>query len=88
MFLRAYKICDMEFLDDEIRHIKEVFYKHGHSEKFIHKAHSKARKSFYNTQEKREFLKEQDTMLVLPQTELSNKFLDDYLIKCNIKAVF
>ena len=27
-------------------------------------------------------------MLVLPQTELSNKFLDDHLIKCNIKAVF
>ena len=88
MFLRAYKICDMEFLDAEISHIKEVFCKHGYNEKFIYKAHSKAKKTFYGTQEKRAFLEENETLLVLPQTNSNNKFFDNYLNKCNIKAVF
>ena len=56
IFLRAYKICDMEFLDSEINHIKEVFHKHGYSDRFIQKAHTRARRSFYNTTEKQEFL--------------------------------
>ena len=89
MFLRAYKICDMEFLDSEINHIKEVFHKHGYRADFIKKAHSRAKRTFYGNQEKKEFLRENETLLVLPETKLSNrKVLNNYLSKCNIKTVF
>ena len=49
MFLRAYKICDMEFLDEEIDHIRNVFANLGYSEIFTQRAHCKATQSFYGT---------------------------------------
>ena len=45
--LRAYKICDPEFLDNELEHIRNVFSKLCYPKHFIEKAFSKARRKFY-----------------------------------------
>ena len=88
MFLRAYKICDVEFLDREITHINKVFQGHGYSQRFIDKGHSKSRKIFYGNHERKPFLDEEKSLLVLPQTQSNNSILNQYLTKCNITAVF
>ena len=46
--LRAYKVCDPEFLDAELNHIRNVFYKLCYPRQFIDRAFSKARKKIYN----------------------------------------
>ena len=66
MYLRAYKFCDTEFLDQELQYTKNVFIKHSYSEQFIDKAHTKARRIFYILKEKRPFANEHETLLVLP----------------------
>ena len=67
IFLRAYKICDNEFIDNRITHIKRVFSKHGYRANFINRAHSKAKKKYYSDNENRIFLRENHIMLILPQ---------------------
>ena len=64
IFLRAYKICDREFLDEEICFITQVFKQLGYDDCFIEKAHSKAKKVFYTTN-KRE-VKKYEKVVVLP----------------------
>ena len=48
--LRAYKVCDPEFIDAELSHIRSVFNKLCYPSYFIDKAFSKARKKIYNPQ--------------------------------------
>ena len=72
-----------------MNHIKDVFHKHGYKNEFINKAHIKAKRTFYGNNEKTDFLKENETLLVLPEKKLSSrKVLNKYLTKCNIKAVY
>ena len=51
IFLRGYRICSPEFLDNEIKYIFDTFYKLGYSYHMINRAHLKARKSFYVPQD-------------------------------------
>ena len=46
--LRAYKVCDPEFIDGELSHIRNVFNKLCYPSYFIDKAFSKAKKKIYN----------------------------------------
>ena len=62
--LRALRICDPEYIDQEIKHIKEVFTKLSYPENFISKAFSKARRSFYMNQTKQ--IKEATNYVTLP----------------------
>ena len=67
--------------------IKNVFTNHGYSELFISKSHKKARRIFYEVTEKKPFLKENESLLVLPQTLGKNEF-ETYLGRCNVKCVY
>ena len=49
MFIRAYRICSPIFLDDEINTIQKVFSELKYPKHFIDKAHQKARKRFYSS---------------------------------------
>lgn len=48
LFLRAFRICDPQFLDAEISYIKDTFNKLGYSFLFIQKALKRARTSFFS----------------------------------------
>jgi len=48
MFLRAYRICDNEFIDRELDFIFETFSKLGYPRFFLNQAHSSAKWKFYN----------------------------------------
>ena len=45
--IRAYRICDPEYIDKEISHLKRIFLKLCYPEHFIEKAITKARKRFF-----------------------------------------
>ena len=63
--LRALKICDPEYIDRELKHIKETFIKLCYPENFISKAFSKARKTFYSLTQNRQD-KKQSNFITLP----------------------
>ena len=66
LFLRALRICDPVYLDNEIHHIFGAFNKLGYTNSFIKQALSSARKTFYGRirEEKQEFT----NILKLPYT--------------------
>ena len=64
IFLRAYKICDHDFITNEINFIYDSFFKLGYSKLFIDKAHFKARKTFYQVNNKKEI--NYNNALILP----------------------
>ena len=85
---RANKICDVEFIEHEVAYLEEVFSKHGYSFNFVNKAHQKARKSYYGIKEKEPFLKDDECLLVMPQTGHENKFVSTYLKNCKVVGVY
>ena len=88
MFLRAYKICDNEFIDNEITHIKRVFSKHGYSANFIDRAHSKAKKKYYSDNENIIFLRENYKILILPHINANTQnTIKRCLRGCNIVTI-
>ena len=48
MVIRALRICDPCYIDEEFTHIYNVFHSLGYPKYFIDKAFSRARRSFYN----------------------------------------
>ena len=58
----------MEFLEKELQYIKNVFISHVYSHLFIGTSDKMARRIFYEVAEKKPFLKENECLLVLPQT--------------------
>ena len=46
-FLRAYRVCDLQFIDIEIQNIFDIFKDLGYSNNFIEKSHLKARKRYF-----------------------------------------
>ena len=88
LFLRAYNICDSEFIEDEIIYLENVFGKHGYNSEFINKAHRKARKTYYGMKEKEPFLKENEHLLLMPQTGTDIDYLNSYLKECKIMGAY
>ena len=64
LFLRAYRICDHQFIGQEINFIVDSFYQLGYIRQFIKKAHFKARNIQYKQERKEK--EEYDRILVLP----------------------
>lgn len=67
MFLRALRICDPEFIDDELNNIYDIGYKLQYPKHFLDSAYNLARKTFYNVQPKETFVNK--NLLVLPYCE-------------------
>ena len=88
LFLRAYNICDNEFVEDEINYLRNVFIRHGYHSEFINKAHRKARKTYYRVKEKEPFLKENECLLLMPQTTSDNTYINTYLKDNQIVGVY
>ena len=88
IFLRAYKVCEMEYLDEEIKTIISSFKKLGYGMKIINKGLIKAKRKFYHNRNNISFNEDNKTFLILPQTFNNNKFMTNYLSKCGIKGVY
>ena len=88
MFLRAYKVCDAEYISGEIETVEKSFQKLGYSIKFINKGHFKARRKFYHNNVNDASLQENKPFIVLPQTGHDNRFLTKSLSNCNIRGVY
>ena len=65
-FLRAYRVCEPEFLDDEIKFITDTFGGLGYPIQFIENAHRKARGRFYNESNRCLFNPEGDKIITVP----------------------
>ena len=46
-FLRAYRVCDLQFIDNEIQNILNIFKDLGYSNNFLEKSYLKARKRYF-----------------------------------------
>ena len=55
LFLRAYRICDHQFIGEEINFIFDTFYQLGYNKQFIEKAHFKTRNIHYKQERKEEY---------------------------------
>ena len=86
--LRAYKICDPDKLDSEIDYVKKAFLKLGYAIDFINKAHTKARKTFYGGGNNDDFIKDGQTLLIIPQTNSGDEALNKYLKNCGVVGVY
>ena len=67
MFLRAFRVCSPEFIDNEINNIKCTGKKLKYPERIIECALKSAKKSFYRIQEREPY--NNKNLLVLPYTE-------------------
>ena len=88
MFLRAYRICSPDFINDEIKYLTTVFSSLGYHSRFIHKAHLKSRKSFYKSNNTNDNSEQQNrpNYLVIPPL-VNNKSLQPIFSKLNIQIV-
>ena len=85
MFLRAFRICSPEFIDDEFQKIKEIFLNLSYPDYFIEQGYIKARKIFYNITVKEPF--DTKNILILPYHQTLEN-LTSIFKDLNIKLVF
>ena len=85
MFLRAYRICSPEYLDDEINKIYEISTNLKYPKLFIDKCLRTARKTFYSTTDKQPY--NNKNMLVLPYNE-NFKHLPHILKPLDVNVAF
>ena len=72
-FLRAYRICDPSFIDQEIDFIFSVFDNLGYPYKFISGCHVHARKCYYGERNKSVFNPDNNKVLTIPFSNSSSK---------------
>ena len=72
-FLRAYRICDPSFIDQEIDFIFSVFDNLGYPHKFISACQVHARKCFYGERNKSVFNPDNNKVLTIPFSNSSTK---------------
>ena len=80
MFLRSYRICSPEFIDEEIQYLTNVFNSLGYHHRFIHKAHMKSRKSFYKPSNNTQNINPENNKQYLVLPPLSDNNLTQSLI--------
>ena len=85
LFSRAFKICDPEYIDLEIKHLYKTFLGLGYPKHIINFACSKARKKYFSPRLNSE--RDLGNMLVLPYTP-SFVFLHKYARKNDINVAF
>ena len=82
---RAYRICDPQFLDQELLHIRRTFKKLCYPEYFIQKAFSRAKRQIYNPvnrercNHKQKFLSIPFHPKILPVQKKINSFMKEEL---------
>ena len=87
MFLRAYRLCSPQYLDNEIDTIKTTFLNLRYDMTFIEHAHKKARKTYYSIDNLRDFNVKDKKIVCVPY---SNKLehLQSNLQKTEYRIVF
>ena len=88
LFLRAFRYCEPEFLDDEIKFIFESFGKLGYPLHFLNKALSKSKRIFHNNEEKRRWNPNNDKIVKIPYVPELEKKIVNKLDDCGYKFVF
>ena len=74
LFLRAFRVCDKEFLDNEIKHLGNTFEKLAYPKWLLDKAFFKAKKSYYRSlcgkskNKNNNLSEEKKSLLVVPFT--------------------
>ena len=74
LFLRALHICDPEFLDDEIQHIKASLKRLAYPNRTLTKAYFKARSAFFGNRKHHSFKPETKNNIVVPYTPVLEPF--------------
>ena len=85
MFLRALNIVSPEFMDEEIKNIYNIGFKHKYNKYFLDNCFSKSKQTFYNKNSKTK--QNYNKILVLPYNE-SFKEIPRLCSKLNISVVF
>ena len=85
MFLRAYRVCDPQYLDNELNTIFNIFSDLSYPKWFVDVAHRKARKTYFKINTEKENSDKQ--CIVLPFNQ-NLKFLKNTLKESNFKLVF
>ena len=86
MFLRAYRVCNPQFLDEEINVIYKIFTNLFYPKWFIDKAHRKSRKTYFKTNSVQED-SDYKRCIVFPFNQ-NLKFLNNVLKESNYKLAF
>ena len=82
LFLRAYRICDRNLLNNELSKLYEIFKKLGYSNQFIHKVHGDVKRKHYarnsnqSTNEPRQF---PPNHIVLPLNSYAETYIKPVL---------
>ena len=84
IFQRAYKVCDPQYLDEEINFINTTFINLGYGKNFVERAHFKARQSYYKSVFK-EKIKYENTLVIPPECEKVN--ISQFVPK-NVRLVY
>ena len=87
LFLRAFRYCEPEVLDDEINFIFESFKKLGYPLFFINKALSKTKRIFYSNEEKRCWNPNKDKIIKLHYVPDFEEKIVNKLNDCGYKFV-
>ena len=87
MYLRAYRITDPEFFDDELKAIQDIGKKLLYPESILNQCHNLAKKRFFNGKPAHTDQQSSKRVLILP---FHDNFLDcvHILKKLNIQVVF
>ena len=86
MFLRAYRTCSPQFLDEEVNNIFEIFSKLSYPKWFIEQGHKKARKTYFQINSKSDD-DQFKNCIVLPFNQ-NLKFLKSILKDTEFKLAF
>ena len=71
-FLRAYRICDAAFLNEEINKIFKIFENLGYPNYFIKNSLSRAKSKFYGQQNRRKFNENSNKIISVPYNKSLN----------------
>ena len=83
LFLREYRLCDSQFLDTELKFLKDSFSKLAYPAHFINEAHKKAKQRFYCPEQRPE--PEQLPTLCLPYNKTGLNLLKPILKSQNVR---
>ena len=87
MYLRAYRITDPEFFDEELKTIQEIGNKLQYPKSILNQCHNAAKRRFFSGKTQRPGQQENNRTIILPFHE---SFLEcvHILKKLNIQVVF
>ena len=87
LFLRAHRLCDAVYLDEEIQHIFETFNKLAYPRRFIEKILSDVRRKFFNNSSSDRTNTERKPTISLPYNDFCMNYVKPVFTSNNVRVV-